>query len=48
MSQSETRSIRAPIPAWLRALGAVGLSAIGAAVAYAVAIGIINFPRIGV
>jgi hypothetical protein len=52
--QEETMSQRAPdslpttIPIWLRALGIVALTAIGAAAAYAVAIGVTNFSRIGV
>ena len=37
-----------PIPVWLRAIGVIALAAIGAAAAYAVAIGAANFGRIGV
>lgn len=48
MSQREPDSIRPPIPSWLRALAAVALAAIGAAAAYAISIGIVNFARIGV
>jgi hypothetical protein len=48
MSQRELRSPGPAIPIWLRALGAIALAAIGAAGAYAVAIGIANFARIGV
>jgi hypothetical protein len=35
-------------PGWLRALGVFSLVALGAAAAYALAIGVANFPRIGV
>jgi hypothetical protein len=35
-------------PAWLTALGVFSLVALAAAAAYAVAIGVANFPRIGV
>jgi len=38
----------ATVPIWLRALGVIALAAIGGAMAYAVAIGIANFSRIGV
>jgi hypothetical protein len=48
MSQRTLDSIARPIPAWLRAIGAIALAAIGAAAAYAVAIGATNFARIGV
>jgi len=48
MSQREPDPTPRPIPSWLRALGGVALAAIGAALAYAVAIGVANFPRIGV
>lgn len=48
MSQRASDSILRPIPGWLRALGIVALAAIGAAAAYAVAIGVTNFSRIGV
>jgi hypothetical protein len=48
MSQRASGSLPRPIPIWLRALGVVALAAIGAAAAYAVAIGAANFSRIGV
>jgi hypothetical protein len=35
-------------PIWLTALGVISLVAIGAALVYAVAIGFVNFSRIGV
>jgi len=35
-------------PVWLTALGVFSLVALGAALAYAVAIGVANFSRIGV
>jgi hypothetical protein len=35
-------------PLWLTALGVIALAAIGASLAYAVAIGVANFSRIGV
>lgn len=35
-------------PIWLRALGALALTALGGAMLYAVAIGAANFSRIGV
>jgi hypothetical protein len=35
-------------PAWLTALGVLALAAIAASLAYAVAIGAVNFSRIGV
>lgn len=38
----------AVVPIWLRALGVVAVAAIAAAMAYAAAIGILNFARIGV
>ena len=41
-------SSRPPVPVWLRALGVLALAAIGAGAAYAIAIGISNFARIGV
>ena len=44
----ELHSNPRPVPIWLRALGAVALAAIGAALAYAVAISAANFARIGV
>jgi hypothetical protein len=46
MTQRQTD--RPPVPIWLRVVGAVALTAIGAAAAYAVAIGAANFARIGV
>jgi hypothetical protein len=45
---SETHAGARPVPVWLRAGGALALVAIGAAMAYAVAIGIANYGRIGV
>ena len=48
MSQRAPDPLPRAIPTWLRALGAVALAAIGAAAAYAVAIGAANFSRIGV
>jgi hypothetical protein len=35
-------------PLWLRGLGALALALIGAAMLYAVAIGLVNYSRIGV
>jgi hypothetical protein len=48
MSQREPGSDVPLVPAWLRALAGVALAAIAAAAAYAVAIGVANFSRIGV
>jgi hypothetical protein len=48
MSATEARAGSRPVPVWLRAGGTLALVAIGAAMAYAVAIGIANFSRIGV
>jgi hypothetical protein len=48
MSQHVSDPSAPPIPIWLRALGAVAIAAIAAAVTYAVAIGVANFSRIGV
>jgi hypothetical protein len=42
------RIASAPVPAWLRALGAAVIALLVGALGYAVAIGIVNFPRIGV
>jgi hypothetical protein len=36
------------VPLWLRALGALAVTAIGASMLYAIAIGVVNFSRIGV
>ena len=36
------------VPIWLRALGALALTALGGAMLYAIAIGVLNFSRIGV
>lgn len=36
------------VPIWLRAFGALALTAIGGAMLFAVAIGIANYSRIGV
>jgi hypothetical protein len=48
MSQRALDSIPRPIPGWLRAIGVAAIAAIGAAAAYALAIGAANFARIGV
>ena len=48
MSQREPVSVQRPVPIWLRALGVISLAAIGAAAAYAIAIGASNFAHIGV
>lgn len=48
MPQPESGSLQPVVPAWLRALAGVALVAICAAAAYAVAIGLINLPSIGV
>lgn len=44
----QTAQTRVRPPFWLRALGGLALVAIGASLAYAVAIGLENFSRIGV
>jgi hypothetical protein len=48
MSRQTIDAVSRPIPAWLRAIGAIALAAIGAAAIYAMAIGAANFERIGV
>jgi hypothetical protein len=42
-----SQEIRA-VPIWLRAFGALALTALGGAMLYAIAIGIVNYSRIGV